>query len=189
MLRRQLTYLCRGVHSVMFETLLRKNLALLWHKKIFTLTMVLFPSMFVLLLWWLSTAIGTHSYAPVDIAMTKCRIFDSYNNPMSSNSPCITLMYAPDTPATEAVFKKFSVDQGLVWGTDVVAASSREAVAGYLFDNVGMVDTALVFTTENNFTTADVHYDIWCNASRFEAYARLGDDPLYALYMPVLLLT
>ena len=163
--------------SVQYESLFRKNLNLLWHKKVFTATMVLFPSLFILILWWLSSAIGTHSFAPVNIAMTRCRVFNAFNNPVAGE-PCITLMYAPDTPATKAIFTQFASEQGLRWGADVVAAASREDVAGFMFDHVGMVDTAVVFAPTNNFTSANVAYDLWVNGSRVEAYTRLGEDDM-----------
>ena len=171
--------------SVQLETLLRKNLALLWHRKLFTLTMLAFPPLFVLLLFWLSSAIGGQSLTPVDLQLTKCRLFNVFNAPAPGS--CITLMYAPDTPEVSNVMRRFAEAEHLVFGTDVVGAASRSATAAYMFDNIGLVDTAVVFHDQANFTSGLVPYDMWVNATRASAYASAGDDELCVLFLVALL--
>lgn len=78
--------------------------------------------------------------------------FNVYLRPDAENPhDCITLLYAPTSPSTDEVARLFAEANSLDFGVDVVGVKDRRAAAAYVFDNLGKVDTTLIFT--QNFDT------------------------------------
>lgn len=57
---------------VQVETLVRKNLSLMWHKKFFSCLIVVMPAIFVFLLWLLQSTLSTKSNLPVPLTLQRC---------------------------------------------------------------------------------------------------------------------
>jgi hypothetical protein len=115
---------------------------------------------------------------PRELELSRCVAFNVYGQPDSTQDPCITLLYAPQTDFTNGVMQRLAAATGLALGSDIVGLADGPTVGYYIYDNIQrQVDAAVVFNDTQLGGLVD--YAIWTNSSRTTLYARHGDDDLW----------
>ncbi len=66
------------VWGAQFETLVKKNVSILWHRKVTTLLFVVLPAAFILGLAALHSSLPTATTADVPLVLQRCSTFTVY---------------------------------------------------------------------------------------------------------------
>jgi hypothetical protein len=179
------------------RALTTKSLLVLRRRKKSTAAYVLMPSLAILALWgvivgtaaWLdpSNSAAHRDYPLAQLTVRKCEVFDAATN-LATGAPCTTAMFAPAGTNTVSIMRKFAAATGLEYGTDVVAASSPQAVADAIAQSPGSVDAAVIFTRPDDTLgdaawapagasgTPTLEYQLWTNTTGNMGRWLTGDD-------------
>lgn len=116
--------------------------------------------------------------SPQSLTFGRCTSFDVYERP-TVYQPCVSLTYAPTTPAVDAIMAAVAASTGLTLGTDVRGFGNATLMADFMYDNLmtTQVDYAVQFA--NVAEASKVQYTVWVNTSRIVTYAENGLDDVW----------
>ena len=133
-----------------FLALFVNDLRIIKKRIMATLLYVVAPSLIVLGLWGLDHLVTADEYTdqPVPLTISKCAAFDRFGM-VTDARECITVMYAPNDSKHNAMMQQLAADNGLEYGVDVVGKASDVEVAQFVMENLGTVDSAVIFEAPN----------------------------------------
>jgi hypothetical protein len=143
------------------------------------------PSLFIILLGAVQIAVRKGSGdGVISLGLSKCSGFGVYGQ-LDTDFPCTTIAFAVNAPTGSRgsndsllvgnisnTMRMVASDNNLVYGTDIKQFSSGKAISNAIYDNVGTIDTAVIFRNETS-------YEVWANMSAAQAYANHGQNPMY----------
>ena len=138
------------------------------------LFILLGPSVFIVLLYWLQVALSGTSSATYVPAMDRCHRFDAYGNEVSAcvgrgggahsggmagalcgtrpsapqvlpRLPCVSVGYAPTSPDTDRVMRRLAKAAGWDYGVGVRGFPDTFALVAYIYNNIGTVEWGVSF--------------------------------------------
>lgn len=143
---------------------MRKNFQVLKRQWKSTSYFVLGPTVFLLGLLLLSSAIKTANdtsssrYDTQSLVFDKCQSLDIYGNVYPRvDFPCITILYAPSTPETDAIMN--DVRSSLPWATayDIQAIDTLPNLINFMYDHMGVADHVINFNRTLNYQPPTPH--------------------------------
>ena len=113
--------------------------------------------------------------------LSRCRDFDVHARVRpESVGACVTVLYEPRTPWTDAVMGGVAAHTGLQLGKDIVGVGSAEEASQWLFDNLfSPLDFMVTFNATIGLESATVApepgsaaYQLWFNGSATQAWSK-----------------
>jgi hypothetical protein len=143
--------------------------------------MVVLPSLFVAGLYYLTHSLSGLDSSPQPVRLTRCTAFDITSLPYAPLNPCITLAYAPSTPAEEKdvrdIMARVAGATGLALDTDIMYFPDKDTMAGWAFDHAStQMDAAVVLSIQPG---GQATYELWYNATLPALYSTNGLDPTW----------
>ena len=129
--------LCWFVHKCAHDTLAEKQLV---RSDIFA------PSLVVLGLYMLDDLVAQAAYGgeKIPLEITKCATFDRFGQ-QTTDRDCITVAFAPNSAKHVSQMQQLAADNKLDFGVDVVGFASDVALANHMMNNLGTIDSAVIF--------------------------------------------
>ena len=165
-----------------FETLVRKNSAILRHRRITTLLLLAVPMAFVLGLVALHNALPSSTANDIPLGtVPRCDAFSVYGT-VDSGVDCVTIGYAPTGTAVDGMMQHIGRVSGLAVGSDIRGFESPAVLAAFIHSNVGVVSVwAGVAFNATALAAGRFQYELWVNASAAMDYASSSGDELYSV--------
>ena len=152
----------------------QKSLWVLRQSPLLALTFLIFPALFVLILYAVSYLVRGLSYPssvshdPFYTTVAQCVTLDVYGQQSSASVPCTSLTYAPQNAITQDIIQRTLAGTALGLG-DVRGYPTGSALQLAWTRSVGSQDLAVIFNTQSMtgapLTPFQWSYTLWYNSS------------------------
>lgn len=158
--------------STQLGALTKKNFIILSRSWQSSLMILLLPAVFVACLR-LFSLVQNSAIATTPMALERCGMFESDERRyQGTERSCVTLMYAPSTPAWDSVMRQLATQAGWTYGVDVVGVVTEEELAYQFAAFPGMAETGILFVSPD--PALDQSYELWLNQTQLNLYDNEG---------------
>lgn len=157
------------------------------YKRKIALLIIFLPSLFVTGLHYLTSCLSGLNSSPQTVKLTRCTAFDLTSLPYTPSSPCITVAFAPNSPAEAddvrdimtriAASTGLSISSGPSVAGDIVEFPDKFKLAEWAFDHAQQqVDAAVILSIAPGGRAS---YELWVNSSLPALYSSSGLDSIW----------